>query len=73
LREHAGLQNKRGAPRPAAAGSSLPHPGCLQWRAPGASGAAVPAGGPGSGLWSVIWLVMAEAFLFLFCSGEEKE
>ena len=32
LREHAGLQNSRGAPRPAAAGSSMPHPGCLQRR-----------------------------------------
>jgi hypothetical protein len=45
----------------------------LQWRTPGVSGAAVPASGPGSRLWSIIWLVMAEAFLFLFRSGEEKE
>ena len=71
LREHAGLQNRRGAPRPVAAGSSAPHPGCLQWRAPSGAGAAA-AGGAGSGIWSGIWLVMTGAFLFLF-RREEKE
>jgi hypothetical protein len=50
-----------------AADSSAPHPGCLQWRAPSV------AGEPGSGIWSGIWLVMAESFLFLFRSGEEKK
>jgi hypothetical protein len=50
-----------------AAGSPAPHPGCLQWRAPSV------AGEPGSGIWSGIWLVMAESFLFLFRSGRRKE
>jgi hypothetical protein len=73
LREHAGLQNKRGAPRPVTAGSSLPHPGCLQRRLSGAPGSAAAVSGPGSGIWSGIWLVMAEAFLFLFRSGRKRK
>ena len=48
LREHAGLQNKRGAPRPVAAGSSVPHPGCLQRRGPAAGAGGSPVSGPGS-------------------------
>jgi hypothetical protein len=72
LREHAGLQNRRGAPRPVAAGSWAPHPGCLQRRAPSAPGGAAPPSGPGNGIWSGIWLVMAEAFLFLFCSEKKR-
>jgi hypothetical protein len=73
LREHAGLQNRRGAPRPVAAGSSVPHPGCLQRRAPSAAGGAACSSGPGCGIWPGIWLVMVKAFLFLFPLGEEKE
>jgi hypothetical protein len=64
--EHAGPQNRRGAPRPVAAGSSAPHPGCLQRRASAA------AGGAGSGIWSGIWLVMAGAFLFLSAREEKR-
>jgi hypothetical protein len=54
-----------------AAGSSVPHPGCLQRRASSATGAA-PADGPGSGIWSGIWLVMAGAFLFLFRAEKKR-
>jgi hypothetical protein len=43
----------------------------LQRRAPSAAGGAACPGGPGSGIWSGIWLVMAGSFLF-FSAREKK-
>jgi hypothetical protein len=66
LREHALLQNCRGAPRPPGAGSSVPHPGCLQCR-----GVFAPDGGT----WSVMPFtpVMAGAFLSFFPHGKKRK
>ena len=60
LREHAGLQNSRGAPRPVAAGSSVPHPGCLQRRGPSAAGGAGRQRA-GNWAWPVIWSVSGQS------------
>jgi hypothetical protein len=80
LREHAGLQNTRGAPRPVAAGSSAPHPGCLQRRGRSAAGGSARPAGPGSGIWpfiwsvmSVIWSVMSGPFFFFHVDKKRNE